>query len=285
LYLQFVSVFVVSGCSAFAKADILKINLPLIMDLQLNRPICFFDLETTGTNISKDRIVEISIHKVFPNGEEKTYTFKVNPTVPIPAETTAIHGITDDMVKDEPTFKERAHEVNNIIKDADLAGFNSNRFDIPLLAEEMLRAGIDFEMGNRNAIDVQNIFHKMEQRTLVAAYKFYCQKDLTDAHSAEADTIATYEVLKGQLDRYPELDNNMKSLAEFSTRRKPVDFAGMLAFNDAGEECFNFGKHKGKRIVDVLEQEPGYYSWIQNADFPLYTKKVLTAIKLRGFNG
>lgn len=254
------------------------------MKLQLTRPICFFDLETTGTNISKDRIVEISIHKVFPNGEEKTFTFKVNPTIPIPAETTAVHGITDEMVKDAPTFKELAYEVHNIIKDSDLAGFNSNRFDIPLLAEEMLRAEVDFDMGNRNAIDVQNIFHKMEQRTLVAAYKFYCDKDLTDAHSAEADTIATYEVLKRQLDRYPELENNMKSLAEFSTRRKPVDFAGMLAFNSKGEECFNFGKHKGKRIVDVLESEPGYYSWIQNADFPLYTKKVLTAIKLRGFN-
>lgn len=252
------------------------------MKLNLHRPICFFDLETTGTNISKDRIVEISIHKVFPNGDEKTYTYRVNPTVPIPAATTAVHGITDDMVKDEPTFQERAHEIHNIIKDSDLAGFNSNRFDIPLLAEEMLRAGVDFDMGNRNAIDVQNIFHKMEQRTLVAAYKFYCDKDLTNAHSAEADTIATYEVLKGQLDRYPELDNDMKSLAEFSTRRKPVDFAGMLAYNDKDEECFNFGKHKGKRIVDVLENEPGYYSWIQNADFPLYTKKVLTAIKLRG---
>ncbi len=254
------------------------------MKLQLTRPICFFDLETTGTNISKDRIVEISIHKVFPNGDEKTFTFKVNPTVPIPAETTAVHGITDEMVKDEPTFKERAHEIHNIIKDSDLAGFNSNRFDIPLLAEEMLRADVDFDMGNRNAIDVQNIFHKMEQRTLIAAYKFYCNKDLTDAHSAEADTIATYEVLKGQLDRYPELENNMKSLAEFSTRRKPVDFAGMLAYNSKGEECFNFGKHKGKPVVQVLESEPGYYSWIQNADFPLYTKKVLTAIKLRGFN-
>ncbi|PQJ33111.1 DNA polymerase III subunit epsilon [Nonlabens arenilitoris] len=254
------------------------------MQLNLRRPICFFDLETTGVNISKDRIVEIAIHKVLPDGTEKTYTYRVNPTVPIPAATTAVHGITDDMVKDEPTFKELAHEIHNIIKDSDLAGFNSNRFDIPLLAEEMLRAGVDFDMGNRNAIDVQNIFHKMEQRTLVAAYKFYCDKDLTDAHSAEADTIATYEVLKGQLDRYPDLDNDMNSLAEFSTRRKPVDFAGMLAFNDQGEECFNFGKHKGKSVVDVLEKEPGYYSWIQNADFPLYTKKVLTAIKLRGFN-
>jgi DNA polymerase-3 subunit epsilon len=254
------------------------------MQLNLHRPICFFDLETTGTNISKDRIVEISILKVFPSGEEKSYTYRINPTVPIPAETTAVHGITDEMVANEPTFKEKASEINQIIKDSDLAGYNSNRFDIPLLAEEMLRAGIDFEMGNRNAIDVQNIFHKMEQRTLVAAYKFYCDKDLTDAHSAEADTMATYEVLKGQLERYGTLENNMKFLAEFSTRRKPVDFAGMLAYNEDGEECFNFGKHKGKRVVDVLRDEPGYYSWIQNADFPLYTKKVLTGIKLRGFN-
>jgi DNA polymerase-3 subunit epsilon len=253
------------------------------MQLNLHRPICFFDLETTGTNISKDRIVEISIHKVLPSGDEKTYTYRVNPTVPIPPQTTAVHGISDEMVKDEPTFKELAHEIYEIIKDSDLAGFNSNRFDIPLLAEEMLRAGVDFDMGNRHAVDVQNIFHKMEQRTLVAAYKFYCNKDLTNAHSAQADTIATYEVLKGQLDRYPELDNNIKSLAEFSTRRKPVDFAGMLAYNDKGEECFNFGKHKGKPVAQVLEQEPGYYSWIQNADFPLYTKKMLTAIKLRGF--
>lgn len=253
------------------------------MQLNLHRPICFFDLETTGTNISKDRIVEISIHKVLPSGDEKTYTYRVNPTVPIPPQTTVVHGISDEMVKDEPTFKELAHEIYEIIKDSDLAGFNSNRFDIPLLAEEMLRAGVDFDMGNRHAVDVQNIFHKMEQRTLVAAYKFYCNKDLTNAHSAQADTIATYEVLKGQLDRYPELDNNIKSLAEFSTRRKPVDFAGMLAYNDKGEECFNFGKHKGKPVAQVLEQEPGYYSWIQNADFPLYTKKMLTAIKLRGF--
>ncbi len=254
------------------------------MQLDLTRPICFFDLETTGTNISKDRIVEISIPKVLPSGEEKSYTYRINPTVPIPAETTAVHGITDDMVADEPTFKEKASEINNIIKDSDLAGYNSNRFDIPLLAEEMLRAGVDFEMGNRHAIDVQNIFHKMEQRTLVAAYKFYCGKDLTNAHSAAADTLATYKVLKGQLDKYGTLENNMKFLSEFSTRRRPVDFAGMLAYNEHDEECFNFGKHKGKRVEDVLRDEPGYYSWIQNADFPLYTKKVLTAIKLRGFN-
>lgn len=254
------------------------------MPLELTRPICFFDLETTGTDISNDRIVEIAIHKVMPDGKEITYSYRVNPTVKIPAEVTAVHGISDEMVANEPTFAQLAHEVYNIIKDSDLAGFNSNRFDIPLLAEELLRAGVDFDMGNRNAIDVQNIFHKMEQRTLVAAYKFYCDKELNDAHSAEADTIATYEVFKGQLDRYPELGTDMKAIADFATYRKPVDFAGMLAYNEAGEECFNFGKHKGKRIVDVLESEPGYYSWIQNADFPLYTKKVLTAIKLRGLN-
>lgn len=254
------------------------------MSLNLVRPICFFDLETTGINIAKDRIVEIAIHKLFPDGTEKTMTYRVNPTVPIPAEATAVHGITDEMVANEPTFEQLAHEIYNIMKDSDLAGFNSNRFDIPLLAEEMLRAGVDFDMGNRNAIDVQNIFHKMEQRTLVAAYKFYCDKDLTDAHSAQADTIATYEVFKGQLERYPELGTDMKAIADFSTYRKPVDFAGMLAFNEYGEECFNFGKHKGKRIEDVFEKEPGYYSWIQNADFPLYTKKVLTAIKLRGLS-
>jgi DNA polymerase-3 subunit epsilon len=254
------------------------------MSLNLVRPICFFDLETTGINIAKDRIVEIAIHKLFADGTEKTMTYRVNPTVPIPAEVTLVHGITDEMVANEPTFAQLAHEIYNIMKDSDLAGFNSNRFDIPLIAEEMLRAGVDFDMGNRNAIDVQNIFHKMEQRTLVAAYKFYCGKDLTDAHSAQADTIATYEVFRGQLERYPELGTDMKAIADFSTYRKPVDFAGMLAFNEDGEECFNFGKHKGKRIVDVFEKEPGYYSWIQNADFPLYTKKVLTAIKLRGLS-
>lgn len=254
------------------------------MSLNLVRPICFFDLETTGVNISKDRIVEIAIHKVQRNGSERTYRYLVNPTVPIPAEVTAVHGITNEMVANEPTFAELAHEIYNIIKDADLAGFNSNRFDIPLLAEELLRAGVDFDMGNRNAIDVQNIFHKMEQRTLAAAVKFYCGKELEDAHSAAADTIATYEVFKKQLERYPELGTDMKAIAEFSSYKKPVDFAGMLAFNGAGEECFNFGKHKGKRVIDVFDSEPGYYSWIQNADFPLYTKKILTAIKLRSLS-
>ena len=254
------------------------------MKLNISRPICFFDLETTGIQVAKDRIVEISILKVFPDGREEEYTQRINPTIPIPAVTTAVHGISDADIADAPVFAEKAVEIHNMIKDSDLAGFNSNRFDIPLLAEELLRCDIDFDMKNRNAIDVQNIFHKMEQRTLVAAYKFYCDKDLTNAHSAAADTMATYEVLKSQLDRYDELENNMKSLAEFSTRKKSADFAGFIGYNDKGAEIFTFGKHKGKLVEAVLENEPGYYGWIQNADFPLYTKKVLTAIKLRGFN-
>lgn len=252
--------------------------------LILKKPICFFDLETTGVNISKDRVVEISILKVFPDGKEETYTERVNPEMPIPKEVTAIHGISDSDVKDAPKFKDIAKEVNTIIKDSDLGGFNSNRFDIPLLAEEMLRAELDFDMKNRVAVDVQTIFHKMEQRTLSAAYKFYCDKNLEDAHSAEADTNATYQVLKAQLSKYDNLENDINFLSEFSSRKKFADFAGFIIFNKNGEECFSFGKHKNKRVVDVLEQEPGYFGWILNADFPLYTKKVLTAIKLRSFN-
>ncbi|PWK18693.1 3'-5' exonuclease [Xanthomarina spongicola] len=254
------------------------------MQLNLTKPICFFDLETTGVNISQDRIVEISILKVYPDGKEERYTRLVNPTIPIPAEVTKIHGISDADVADKPTFKELAKEIHNLIKDSDLGGFNSNRFDIPLLAEEMLRADIDFDMKNRLSVDVQTIFHKMEQRTLVAAYKFYCDKNLDDAHSAEADTLATYEVLKAQVAKYDTLENDTKFLADFSSRKKFADFAGFLIYNKEGEECFSFGKHKGKRVVDVLENEPGYFGWILNADFPLYTKKVLTSIKLRSFN-
>ncbi|RNC86782.1 MAG: 3'-5' exonuclease [Winogradskyella sp.] len=254
------------------------------MQLYLNKPICFFDLETTGINISKDRIVEISILKVYPNGKEETYTKRVNPTIPIPPEVTAVHGISDADVAEAPTFKELAKEIYNLIKDSDLGGFNSNRFDIPLLAEEMLRADVDFDMKNRQSVDVQTIFHKMEKRTLSAAYKFYCDKNLDDAHSAEADTKATYEVLKAQLDRYDDLENSTNFLAEFSSRKKFADFAGFIAYNKYGEECFSFGKHKGKRVLDILEQEPGYFGWLLNADFPLYTKKVLTSIKLSQFN-
>jgi len=254
------------------------------MELDISRPICFFDLETTGINVAKDRIVEISILKIYPDGREVELTERINPTVPIPAETTAVHGISDADVVDKPTFAQRAKDIHEMIKDSDLAGFNSNRFDIPLLVEELLRAGIDFDMKNRNAVDVQTIFHKMEQRTLVAAYKFYCDKDLTNAHSAAADTRATYEVLKSQLDRYEDLQNNMKFLADFSTRKKSVDFAGFIGYDEDEVEIFTFGKHKGKKVEDVLEKEPGYFGWIQNADFPLYTKKVLTAIKLRKLN-
>ncbi|WNH11592.1 exonuclease domain-containing protein [Thalassobellus suaedae] len=254
------------------------------MQLNLTKPICFFDLETTGINISKDRVVEISILKVFPNGNKESKTWLVNPEMEIPKEVIEIHGITNEKVANEPTFKELAKDIHNMIKDSDLGGFNSNRFDIPLLAEEMLRADIDFDMKNRVAVDVQTIFHKMEQRTLSAAYRFYCDKELEGAHGAEADTNATYEVLKAQIAKYDEIENDTKFLAEFSSRKQFADFAGFIAYNKKGEECFSFGKHKGKLVTDVLEKEPGYFGWLLNADFPLYTKKVLTAIKLRNFN-
>ena len=254
------------------------------MELKLSRPICFFDLETTGIEVAKDRIVEISIFKVFPNGTTESKTWLVNPTIPIPPQTTAVHGITDEKVANEPTFKELASQVHNMIKDSDLGGYNSDRFDIPLLAEELLRAEVDFDMKNRVSVDVQTIFHKKEERTLSAALKFYCGTNLENAHSAEADTMATYEILKAQLDRYDDLYNDMKWLSEYTTRKKSVDFAGFIALNKEGKEIFTFGKNKGQLVEDILEKEPGYYGWIQGADFPLYTKKVLTAIKLRKLN-
>lgn len=254
------------------------------MELKLNKPICFFDLETTGIDVAKDRIVEISILKVFPNGNKESKTWLVNPEMDIPAQAVAVHGITNEKVANEPTFKELANQIHSMIKDSDLSGFNSDRFDIPLLAEELLRAGVDFDMKNRVSIDVQTIFHKMEERTLSAALKFYCGKSLDNAHSAEADTMATYEILKAQLDRYPELSNDMKSLAEFTTRKRSADFAGFIVYDKDGDEMFSFGKHKGAKVEKVLEAEPGYFGWIQNADFPLYTKKVLTGIKLRKLN-
>lgn len=254
------------------------------MKLNLTKPICFFDLETTGVNITNDRIVEISILKVFPDGKEESKTWLVNPEIPIPKEVTAIHGISDADVADKPNFKQLAKEIYNLIKDSDLGGFNSNRFDIPLLAEEMLRAEMDFDMKHRVAIDVQTIFHKMEQRTLSAAYQFYCNKNLDGAHGAAADTNATYEVLKAQLAKYDELENDIKFLADFSSRTQFADFAGFIVYNKNGEECFSFGKHKNKKVEVVLDEEPGYFGWLLNADFPLYTKKVITAIKLRAFN-
>ena len=253
------------------------------MELKLSKPICFFDLETTGIDIVKDRIVEISILKIYPNGNKESKTWLVNPTIPIPSTASEVHGITDEKVANEPTFKEIAKQIYQMIKDADLAGYNSDRFDIPLLAEEMLRAGVDeFDFGNRVTVDVQTSFHEMEQRTLSAAYKFYCGKELTDAHTAAADTYATYEILKAQLDRYEDvLENNMKKLSDFTYRKQIADFAGFIGYNAAGEEVFTFGKHKGKRVEEIFETEPGYFGWLLNADFPLYTKKVLTAIKLR----
>ena len=252
------------------------------MELNLTRPLCFFDLETTGTDVSRDRIVEISVLKVYPNGNRESKTWLVNPTIPIPPASTDIHGISDAMVAQAPTFKELAKQIHNMIKDSDLAGYNSDRFDIPLLAEELLRAGVDFDLKNRVTVDVQTIFHKMEQRTLSAAYKFYCKKSLDNAHSAEADTTATYEILKAQLDTYSDtLPNDIKQLSDFTTRKQVADFAGFIAYNEKGEEIFTFGKHKGRKVEEILEEEPGYFGWILNADFPLYTKKVLTAIRLR----
>jgi len=251
------------------------------MKLNLTRPIVFFDLETTGVNIVTDKIVEISILKVFPNGNKESKTWLVNPEMEIPQESINVHGITNEKVVSEPTFKELASEVNEMISDADLAGFNSNRFDIPLLAEELMRVGIEFDMKNRKAIDVQVIFHKKEQRTLSAGYQFYCGKELEGAHGAEADTNATYEILLAQLDKYNDIENSVDALSNFSTHGTRADFAGFILMNDENQEVFSFGKYKGRIVEEVLKENPGYNSWIQNADFPLYTKKVLREIKER----
>lgn len=254
------------------------------MKLHLKNPIVFFDLETTGINIANDRIVEIAILKVNVDGSEESYCYKVNPEIPIPKVTSEIHGIYDEDVKDAPTFKELGKTLAKIMEGSDIAGFNSNKFDVPLLAEEFIRADIDFDMKKRKFVDVQTIFHKMEKRTLTAAYKFYCDKDLNNAHSAEADTKATYEVLKAQLDRYEELENNIEFLNDFSSFNRNADFIGRIIFNDKGVEVFNFGKYKGKSVEEVLKKDPSYYGWMMNGDFPLFTKKVLTNIKLRSFN-
>lgn len=247
------------------------------MKLNIQKPLAIFDLETTGLDISVDRIVEIAILKIYPDGKEEKYEKRINPEMSISEESSAIHGISNEDVKDCPTFSELADEIANFIGDADLAGFNSNKFDIPLLAEEFLRVNHPFKTGDRLFIDVQNIFHKMEQRTLVAAYKFYCDKDLTNAHSADADVIATYEVLKAQIERYKEVENDVMFLAEFSTQNKNkiLDFAGRIAQNEKGEAVYNFGKHKGKSIAEIAESEPGYYGWMLNGNFPRYTKAVL----------
>ena len=255
------------------------------MNLNLKNPLVFFDLETTGINITRDRIVEISFLKVYPNGKEEIKSRRINPEMHIPAEATAIHGITDEDVKDCPTFKQIAKSLAEQLEGCDLAGFNSSRFDVPMLAEEFLRAGVDFDMSKRKFVDVQIIFHKKEQRTLEAAYRFYCNKELENAHSAEADTLATYEVLKSQLDRYPDLANDIEQLSkEFSSFNNNVDFAGRIVLNDKGVEVFNFGKHKGKSVAEVFKNEPSYYSWIMDGDFPLNTKQVVTKIRLREMN-
>lgn len=251
------------------------------MKLNLKTPIAFFDLETTGIDTVKDRIVEISIVKISPNDKEERYTKRVNPTIPIPKQSSDVHGILDEDIKDAPTFKEIAKEVAKFIEGCDIAGFNSNRFDVPLLAEELIRADAEIDLRKRKFVDVQTIFHKMEQRTLSAAYKFYCGKTLENAHSAEADTVATYEILKAQLDKYEELENDIAFLSEFSTHNKNADYAGRIIFNKDDVEVFNFGKYKGQTVESVFQKDQGYYSWMLKSDFPLDTKKVLTQIKLR----
>ncbi len=264
------------------------------MKLNLTKPLVFFDLETTGVQVGSDRIVEICLLKVEINGEVSSLVHRVNPGMTIPQQSIDIHGITDEMVRDKPTFKELAAEIANYIGDSDLAGYNSNKFDIPLLVEEFLRVGINFDITNRKTIDVQNIFHKMEPRTLKAAYKFYCGKNLDNAHSAEADTMATYEILLAQIERYNGVEyedkdgnvsypivNDMRKLQEFTCYSQWADLVGHLGFNKDGKEIFNFGKYKGKVVEEVFEIEPAYYDWMMKADFPLSTKRVITDIRLR----
>lgn len=248
------------------------------MNLNLTKPIAFFDLETTGLNISKDKIIEIAILKINPDQSEETYVKRINPIIPISQESIDIHGITNDDLKDCPVFTDLAQEIGQFIGDADLAGYNSNRFDIPFLLEELLNSGVDIDLENRRFIDVQTIFHKMEQRTLEAAYKFYCDKQIENAHSAEADTRATYNVLKSQLDRYDELENDMDFLYDFTQQGKnrKVDFVGRLVVDETGEMYYNFGKHTGKSVKEIYQKEPGYHRWIIDNDFPLITKKSLS---------
>ena len=263
------------------------------MELNLKRQLAFFDLETTGLNVAKDRIIEISIFKVHPNNSTESKTWILNPDYPITPEATNVHGYTIEDLIDKPLFKTVAKEISRYLDHCDLAGYNALKFDIPLLVEEFLRADVDFDVKNRKLIDVQNIFMKMEQRTLKAAYQFYCNKELINAHSAEADTIATFEVLKAQLDKYNNheftdrngnistpVKNDMQALHEFSAHNRNADLMGQIIFNSEGKEVFNFGKHRGKLVEDIFSKDPSYYSWIMNADFPLYTKKILTMIKL-----
>ncbi|BAR91866.1 3'-5' exonuclease [Blattabacterium cuenoti] len=254
------------------------------MKLKLHRPICFFDIEATGINIGKDRIIEISILKIFPHESQEEKTWLIYPEIPIPPQSTAIHGIKDEDVAGKLKFKDVASSIFKMIENTDLAGYNSNRFDIPILAEEMLRAGMSFDIKKHKTIDVQVIFHKMEPRTLSAAYKYYCSKDLMKAHSSKADTLATYEILLAQLEKYKNLKKDVKSLNQFSHQKNIADLAGFVKIDEQGNEIFNFGKYKGEKVLEIFERFPNYYGWIQNSDFPLYTKKILTEIKLKKFN-
>lgn len=267
------------------------------MEINLIKPLAIFDLETTGTNVATDRIVEISIIKILPDNKEQVFTQRINPGIPIPAEATAVHGISNEDVRDEPTFAQIGPKIALFLNNCDLAGYNSNKFDIPLIMEEFLRADIPFELKGKRFVDVQNIFHKMEPRTLKAAYKFYCQKNLDNAHSAEADARATYEILKAQLNCYESTEytapdgkvykpivNDIKALHDFSFQNRNADLAGHIIYNTKDCEVFNFGKYKGKTVAEVFNIEPSYYDWMMKSDFPMYTKKVITAIKLRGFN-
>lgn len=250
------------------------------MKLQLHKPLVIFDLETTGINTSHDRIVELYMIKIMPDFSRQDLEFRFNPGIPIPPEITAIHGISNEDVKDMPSFKDKAHEINAFLNACDFAGFNSNKFDFPMLVEEFYRAEIDFDTSKRKFIDAQKIFHLMEPRNLSAAYKFYCQKELNNAHSAKADTEATWEIIQSQLDKYNQLEPNIEFLHKFSGQNHLVDLAGRFVYNDKNEAVFNFGKHKGKKVDDVLKIDKGYYDWMMNGDFPLQTKKVLTQLKL-----
>ncbi len=251
------------------------------MNLKLYKPLCVFDLETTGINVGKDRIVEICILKVNPDASRESKTWKVNPEMPIPKESSAIHGIYDEDVANAPTFKDIASKILEMISGSDLGGFNSNRFDVPLLAEELLRAGLDFDLSKFKLVDAQTIYHKMEPRNLSAAYNFYCQKTLENAHSAEADVLATFEVLDAQVGHYEDLPKEVAGLSEFSFHSKFADLAGMIHFNDKDQEIFAFGKYKGQVVKEVFQKDIGYYGWLQSADFPLYTKKIFTKIQLK----
>jgi len=252
--------------------------------IELHRPLVFFDLETTGISVSKDRIIEIYLIKIMPDQSETHLHELYNPGIPIPAEATAIHGISDEDVKDKPNFSERAHELRTFLEHCDFAGFNSNKFDVPLLVEEFYRAGVEFDIDKRRYIDAMRIFHTMEPRNLSAAYKFYCDKNLENAHSAKYDTLATLDILKAQLTRYPDMDCSIEGLHKLSAQNNQVDLAGRIIFNDQKQEIFNFGKHKGRLVKDVLKKEPSYYEWIMQSDFAANTKQVLTKIRLSMLN-